>query len=78
VRWSLPDPARVAIAVAMMVAGVASVVWALVGELPSNTAGDTRMAVQITLGIMAAKLVGCGWVVLRYPQLRARWHHPPV
>jgi hypothetical protein len=76
--WTLPGPVRVGLAVAMMVAGLVAVVWALVGELPSNSAGDTRLAVQITLAIMAAKLLGGGWVVLRYPQLRARWHRPPV
>jgi hypothetical protein len=52
-------------------------VWALVGDLPSNSAGDTHRAVQITLLIMAAKLVGGAYVVIRYPQLRARWHRPP-
>jgi hypothetical protein len=76
--WALPGPVRVGLAVLLMVTGIVAVAWALVGELPSNTAGDTRLAVQITLWIMAAKLVACGWVVLRYPQLRARWHHPPA
>lgn len=76
--WRLPDHVRVAIGIGMLVAGLAAVAWALLGDLPSNTAGDTRIAVQVTLGIMAAKLLGCGWVVIRYPQLRARWHHPPA
>jgi hypothetical protein len=76
-RWRLPDRVRLGIGVAMLVAGVAALAWAFLGELPSHTAGDTRVAVQVTLGIMAAKLFGGGWVVIRYPQLRARWHHPP-
>jgi hypothetical protein len=76
--WRIPDHVRVALGIGMLVAGIAAVAWALLGELPSNSAGDTRVAVQITLGIMAAKLLGCGLVVIRYPQLRARWHHPPA
>ena len=32
------------------------------------------LAVQITLAIMAIKLVVCGAAVAWYPQLRARWH----
>ena len=35
------------------------------------------LAVQITLGIMAAKLLACGVVVIKYPELKARWHRPP-
>jgi hypothetical protein len=74
---TVPDPVRVGIGVAMLVAAAVAAVWALVGELPSNSAGDTRLAVQITLLIMAAKLVGGAYLVIRYPQLRARWHRPP-
>jgi hypothetical protein len=74
--WTLPDPVRIALGVAMLVVGLAAVLWALLGDLPENSAGDTRLAVQITLAIMAAKLFGGAWLVIRYPQLRARWHRP--
>jgi hypothetical protein len=74
VRRPVPDGVRVGFGVAMLVLAVVAAVWALFGDLPSNTAGDTSLAVQITLWIMAAKLIGCGYVVIRYPQLRARWH----
>jgi hypothetical protein len=73
----LPDGVRVGLGVALIVAGVAAALWALLGDLPAPTAGDTRIAVQVTLGIMAAKLAACGIVTIKYPQLRARWHRPP-
>jgi hypothetical protein len=73
----LPPHVRVGLGVALMVIGVAAALWALLGDLPAPTAGDTPIAVQITLGIMAAKLLACGIVVIKYPQLRARWHRPP-
>ncbi len=62
---------------ALIAIGFVAVLWALLGDLPARSAGDTPIAVQITLGIMAAKLIACGIVVIKYPQLRARWHHPP-
>ncbi len=73
----LPPHVRVGLGVALMVTGVAAALWALLGDLPAPTASDTPIAVQITLGIMAAKLLACGIVVIKYPQLRARWHRPP-
>ena len=47
------------------------------GRCRRTRAGDTNLAVQITLGIMAAKLLACGVIVIKYPELRARWHRPP-
>ncbi|MGZ6978675.1 MAG: J domain-containing protein [Acidimicrobiia bacterium] len=75
-RRRLPNGARVGIGWGLIVAGIAAALWALLGDLPSHTAGDTNVAVQITLGIMAAKLLICGVIVIKYPQLRARWHRP--
>jgi DnaJ domain len=76
-QWKMPDRLRIGIGVAMLVLAAASVLWTLFGDLPRNTAGDTVLAVQVTLWIMAAKLAGGAYVVIKYPQLRARWHHPP-
>ena len=73
----LPPKVRVGLGVTLIVVGIAAALWALLGDLPAPTASDTPMAVQITLGIMAAKLVACGIVVIKYPALRARWHRPP-
>lgn len=73
----LPAHVRVGLGVALIGVGIAAALWALLGDLPAPTASDTPVAVQITLGIMAAKLVACGLVVIKYPQLRARWHRPP-
>lgn len=73
----VPAKLRVGLGFALIVVGIAAALWALLGDLPAPTAGDTPVAVQITLGIMAAKLVACGVVVIKYPQLRARWHRPP-
>ncbi len=73
----MPEPLRVGLGWALIVVGIVAALWALFGDLPSRTAGDTPIAVQITLGIMALKLVACGIVVIKYPQLRARWHRPP-
>jgi DnaJ domain len=77
VRRRLPDGVRVGLGYALIGLGIVAALWALVGDLPARTAGDTPIAVQITLGIMAAKLIACGIVVIKYPQLRARWHRPP-
>jgi hypothetical protein len=76
-RRPLPRGLRLGIAYALLVAGVAAAAWALFGPLPSHTAGDTEFAVQITLGIMSAKLLICGVVVIKYPELKARWHPAP-
>jgi len=76
-RRPLPTGIRLSLGWALVVAGLASVVWALVGPLPSRTAGDTEIAVQITLGVMAAKLLACGVVAIKYPALKARWHRAP-
>lgn len=76
-RRPLPTGIRVGLGWALIVTGVAAVLWALVGPLPSHTAGDTDVAVQITLGIMAAKLLACGVVTIKYPELKARWHREP-
>ena len=73
----VPAQVRVGLGIALIVVGIAAALWALLGDLPAPTASDTPAAVQITLGIMAAKLVACGIVVIKYPQLRARWHRPP-
>jgi hypothetical protein len=63
---------RRTLAAVLVLAGVAAAGWALVGA-QAKTAGDTPLAVQVTLAIMAAKLVACGLIVLWYPRLRARW-----
>jgi len=76
-RRPLPAGIRVGLGWALVVAGLAAVLWTFVGPLPAHTAGDTELAVQITLGIMAAKLLACGVVVIKYPALRARWHTEP-
>jgi hypothetical protein len=74
-RRPMPDWLRTTLAVFLIVAGVAAGLWALVGA-EGNTAGDTPLAVSITLAIMSAKLVVCGLIVLWYPRLRARWMPP--
>jgi len=76
-RRPLPTGLRLAIGYALLVLGLAAALWGLLGPLPSHTAGDTELAVQITIGIMAAKLLVCGVIVIKYPQLRARWHREP-
>jgi hypothetical protein len=76
-RRPLPTGLRMGIGYGLVVAGLAAALWALLGPLPSHTAGDTNLAVQITIGIMAIKLLACGAIVIRYPQLKARWHKPP-
>jgi hypothetical protein len=76
-RRRLPNRVRVAIGAVLLVLALATALWALLGDLPAPTEADTTLAVQITLGIMAAKLAACGVVIIKYPQLRARWHRPP-
>jgi hypothetical protein len=76
-RTPMPAWLRLTIGWVLVVAGVGGILWAAFGELPSHTAGDTDLAVQITLGIMAAKLLAGGFVVIWYPELRARWHREP-
>ena len=75
-RRPMPPWARPTIAGVLVVVGVIVALWAALGTLPSHTAGDSPLAVQITLAIVALKLVACGLVFLWYPQLRARWHRP--
>ncbi len=77
-RRPLPNGVRDGLGWTLIVAGLAAVLWALTGPLPSHTAGDTDLAVQITLGIMAAKLLACGVVAIKYPALKARWHREPA
>jgi hypothetical protein len=76
-RRPMPAWLRLTIGWVLVVCGIGGILWAMFGELPSHTAGDTNVAVQITLGIMAAKLLAGGFVVIWYPQLRARWHKEP-
>jgi hypothetical protein len=75
-RRPLPNGLRVGIGWVLIAAGFAAALWALLGPLPSHSAGDTSLAVQITIGIMALKLAVCGVIVIKYPQLKARWHRP--
>lgn len=76
-RAPMPDWLRTTFAVLLIVGGVAAAAWTLVGA-EANTAGDTPLAVQITLAIIAAKLLVSGLIVLWYPRLRARFlpHRP--
>jgi DnaJ domain len=76
-RRTMPAWLRLSIGWCLVLGGVGGILWALFGELPSHTAGDTNLGVQITLGIMAAKLLAGGFVVIWYPRLRARWHRDP-
>lgn len=76
-RRPLPNGLRVGIGWALAVLGVAAALWALVGPLPSHSAGDTNLAVQITIGIIALKFAVGAVIVIKYPQLKARWHKPP-
>lgn len=76
-RKPLPRGVRLGLGYALIVLGVAAGLWARFGPLPSHTAGDTELAVQITIGIIAAKLLACGVVVIKYPELKARWHREP-
>jgi len=73
----MPDWLRTTFAVLLIVGGVAAAAWTVVGA-EANTAGDTPLAVQITLAIIAAKLLVCGLIVLWYPRLRARFMHRPA
>ena len=75
VRNPMPGWARRSIAATLMVLGLAVGLWAVLGDLPAPTNADTPIAVQITLAIVALKLLACGVAVNWYPQLRARWHH---
>jgi hypothetical protein len=74
-RRPMPPWMRATIAVALTIGALLAAAWAAFGALPSNSAGDSSGAVEITLWIVAVKLfIGAG-IVLAYPQLRARWHH---
>jgi hypothetical protein len=75
-RRPLPNGLRMGIGWVLVAVGVAAGLWALFGPLPSHSAGDTSLAVQITIGIMAVKFAACGVIVMKYPQLKARWHRP--
>lgn len=77
VRRPLPNGLRIGIGWALAVLGLAAGLWALLGPLPSHSAGDTNLAVQITIGIVALKLAVGAVIVIKYPQLKARWHRPP-
>lgn len=74
-RRPMPVWARHAIAGMLVAVGLAAGLWAALGDLPAPMAADTPVAVQITLAIVAVKLVAGGAAVAWYPQLRARWHH---
>lgn len=74
-RAPLPSWARTTISWVLVCLGIVVGFWLLFGDLPAPSEADTPMAVQITLAIMALKLVGCGLIVRWYPQLRARWDH---
>ncbi len=76
-RRPLPDGLRIGIGWSLAVLGLAAGLWALVGPLPSHSAGDTNLAVQITIGIVALKFAVGAVIVIKYPQLKARWHRPP-
>jgi hypothetical protein len=77
VRRPLPDGLRIGIGSVLGVLGLAAGLWALVGPLPSHSAGDTNLAVQITIGIVALKFAVGAVIIIKYPQLKARWHRPP-
>ena len=77
VRRPLPNGLRIGIGWALAVLGLATGLWALLGPLPSHSAGDTNLAVQITIGIVALKFAVGAVIVIKYPQLKARWHRPP-
>jgi uncharacterized membrane protein YidH (DUF202 family) len=71
-RRPMPGWLRTTLAAVLIVAGLAAAGWAVVGA-QAKTAGDTPIAVQVTLAIMAVKLIACGLIALWYPRLRARW-----
>lgn len=77
-RAPMPDWLRTTIATVLIVAGLAALGWAVVGDLHGPTAGDTPMGVQITLVIMAVKFFACGALVAYYPQLKARFTTRPA
>jgi hypothetical protein len=74
-RRPMPAWLRSTLAGLLMVLGLAGLVWAVFGDLPSPNNADTPVAVQVTLVIMSLKFLACGVAVGWYPQLRARWHH---
>ena len=76
-RRPLPNGVRIGIGYALIVVGFLVALFALVGDLPSHTAGDSNVAVAVTLGIVALKLLVGGVIVIKYPALKARWHRMP-
>lgn len=74
-RAPMPAWLRQSIAGVLVLAGLAAIAWAALGDINAPTAADTPVAVQITLVIVAIKFLVCGVLVAWYPQLRARWHH---
>ena len=72
-RRPMPAWLRTTLAVLLVLLGVAGLAWAVIGEVSPSTSADTPLAVQITLLIMAVKLLVCAACVYWYPQLRARW-----
>jgi hypothetical protein len=74
---ALPNGVRIGIGYALIGVGFCVALFALVGDLPSHTAGDSNVAVAVTLGIVALKLLVCGVIVIKYPALKARWHRAP-
>jgi curved DNA-binding protein CbpA len=77
VRRAMPNGVRIGIGYVLIVVGFCVALFALVGDLPSHTAGDSNVAVAVTLGIVALKLLVCGVIVIKYPALKARWHRAP-
>jgi hypothetical protein len=77
-RAPMPDWLRTTIAGVLVVCGLLALGWAIVGDLHGPTAGDTPVGIQITLVIVAVKLVVCGALVAYYPQLKARFTTRPA
>lgn len=72
-RRPMPAWLRTTLAALLTLLGIAGLAWAVIGGVSPSTNADTPLAVQITLLIMAVKLLACAGCVYWYPQLRARW-----